>query len=233
MSIQEIARGVEKCREPQKFKAILRKLYSCVPYKCLAYGWGYYQDYQIAFWGDVDYPKQYLNFYMEEGALRVDPLFRNWLETGKCQMLDELVKNKDCRKINIRYLKKTREAGLLHTIAAGTKEDTGTTFFAATFESEMECRNYIEIFTTCVPLLSLALRKAYSSKLTKKQHQALDLLSRGKRPRTIANQLKSTEIRVQAYLKEARKKLQADTNEHAIRIATATGLFSIPLTYSD
>lgn len=199
-----------------------------VPYQCLVYGWGYHRDFRIAFWGDIDYPKHFLDYYMEEGALRVDPLFCEVVKTEESQILDELIKGNE--KIDARFLEKVRFAGLEHTIAGGTIENEWTAFFATAFKSEELGKNSFKLFNDCVPLLSTALRKAYPHpRLTKLQWRVLDLLSRGARPKAIAEQLSISEIHVQSHLKEARRKLHAKTNEHAIRKAVATGLFSIPI----
>jgi len=228
ISFEEFRDIAQKCHTPLQFKNLIRVFSRYIPFTRFIYGWGYHQDFLIAFWGHDSCPEDYLDYYMGEGVLKIDPLFKKWLSTGRCQNLDRILKTKASERIDGRYLAKTEQAGLLHTLAGGTKEGAWTAFFAAAFASESICRDNFKKFEWCVPRLSEALQKAYPfPKLTRREWRVLHLLSLGDNQREISQKLQISETTVQFRLKKTREKLHARNNENAVRKGIATGLLSL------
>jgi len=227
-NFEKFMKVVKKCHTPLQFKKLIESFWKCIPYTRFIYGWGYHQEFLIAYWGHDSCPADYLDYYMGEGVLKIDPLFKRWLSTGRCQNLDRILKTKAGERIERRYLEKTEQAGLLHTLAGGTKEGAWTAFFAAAFASESIGRDNFKKFEWCVPLLSEALRKAYPfPKLTSREWRVLNLLSLGDSQKEISQKLQISEATVQFRLKKTREKLHARNNENAVRKGIATGLLSL------
>jgi len=228
ISFEEFRGIAKKCHTPVQFKNLIRKFSGFIPYTRFIYGWGYHREFLIAFWGHDLCPEDYLDYYMEEGVLRVDPLFNKWLRTRRCQNLDTLLQTKYGKNVDRRYLSKTKDAGLLHTLAGGAIEGEWTAFFAVALATESAGKKYFGNFRPCVPLLSEALRKAYPKpKLTRREWKVLNLLSLGYIQKEISEKLLIEEVTVQARLRAIRKKLHAGNNENAVRKGIATGLLSL------
>ena len=148
--VTKVQQWAARCETRGDFRKLLSLFRATVPYKCLVFGWGYHPDFVLAFWGDDEYPQDYIDFYVQEGVIRHDLVFREWLRTGKCQIWKDVYKRFET-EFDRRYARMTKRHGLADTITGGQISGVMASYFAVAMYSDRECRKYFAAFAACVP----------------------------------------------------------------------------------
>ena len=223
-----------ECRTPREFDCLLEMFRKIVPYEKLVYGWGKYIEPQISFWGHKDYPEEYLKYYFQNGLLRKDPIFREWVRTGKCQVWEDVYARCKGTSFDSDYDRITRHFHLNQTLAGGEIDAEITSYFAAAMDSYQACQESFAMFERLIPIIGQALRRVHSfPKLKPIELQILNWLSLGYSQKQVSDELNLTEYMVKHYIRQIKSKLRVDSVAQAIRLAAGTGILYDRLVLAD
>ncbi|MBI5745829.1 MAG: hypothetical protein HZA13_02370 [Nitrospirae bacterium] len=179
----------------------------------------------------IDYPEQFLRWYVSNGVLKKDPCFHEWLKEGRCQILSD-VASRSRNKFDKEYLARIKEFKLENSLIGGVAgiHEKRIGYFSLTMNSYEECKSYLKIFENLLPVLYEGLKNRYqddpanhhsnyNTHLTEKEKEILRWRSLGYDQKEVALKINASPRMVKEYLNRIRKKLNAKNEIHAISIA--------------
>jgi DNA-binding CsgD family transcriptional regulator len=222
--VEAIKRNFTDCHTPDQFKKLLKQLREIIPYRHLVCGWGYLHSCTVVHIVDIDYPKNFLQWYLTSGVLRKDPVLQQWLRAQKpLKWLD--VSRQKAEEIDVEYMNKVAEFQLQYTFVGGAVDNDIASYFSLSMQSEEDCQMYIETFADLIPFLSQALRRSYLHPFfTPRKKTILKLVSQGYSHKEIATRLGISLRTVKMHIEDIRKKLYAENLKNAITIALRIGV---------
>ncbi len=224
LPLDKLRRYASLCHTPVQFKRLLKQLRDCIPYCHLVCGWGNPTTFAIVHVVDIDYPRRFIQWYLTKGMLRKDPVFLEWIRTGRPQKWFEVARRIP-HAFDPEYVKKIEEFHLQYTMGGGVVDKELAFYFSLAMRSEEECHAHIKTFSAIVPFLYRALKASYRHpSLTERKKTILWMESLGDSHKQIAGVLGITERTVKMHLEDIRKKLYAENVKNAIAIALRTGV---------
>jgi DNA-binding CsgD family transcriptional regulator len=173
---------------------------------------------------EVDYPRQYLGWYLATGNARRDPIFQECLRRKKPQVACEVIQRlHDC--FETEYSQKIREFHLEYEIQGVTLGKDQAGHFLVILQSHAEAKACLHVFERLMPDVFQALTASYQYPiLTSRKQTILLWRAQGKRPKEIADELGISERTVKMHLEAIRKRLYANDLVHAVWIAGQIGI---------
>ena len=251
--IQRIKAYALRCRTPRQFNKLIEDLNRLfgrdktrsLPIVC---GWGYPNFKAINKDGAVDldpeivciknmgFPKSYLNWYRTSGMIVKDPVFMEWLRTGRPQIWSE-VANRQPQAFSKELVRHVRDHNLRYQLEGGWisdpagiqnvesgrppgLNDSAIVFLSVAFASEPECKTYVGAFSELLPSIGLAFKNTHSTPgITPRRLMILKHIALGSSHKEIAHALKISESAVKDHRTKILKALSAENDANAVLIA--------------
>ncbi|WP_447979981.1 LuxR C-terminal-related transcriptional regulator [Candidatus Nitrospira bockiana] len=224
VTVASIKEYAVRTHTPRQFRRLLRDLRSVVPYRGLACISCNPATHRVVQMLDVDYPRQYLGWYLATGMVRTDPLFQECLKTQQPQLRSDLLSSLP-HAHRPDHVKKIREFQLQYEIQGvkGVAEREG--MFSVVLNGEQEARTALRPLGELLPALFRALVQSYRYPvLTDRKRTILLWRAQGMRPALIAAELGISPRTVKLHTEEIIGKLYAEDLVHAVWIAGQIGI---------
>jgi DNA-binding CsgD family transcriptional regulator len=224
LNLNAIQQYAGKCHTPRQFRRLFEDVRNVIPYRgvvCIASNPMTHRVIQMK---DIDYPRQYLGWYLATGMCRKDPLFLESLKTQQPELRSDIMRRLPGQHEQA-HLKKVKEFQLDYEIQAVMTDADRGAIFSFILSSEAEGRRYLTPLSELVPFLFRALLNSYRYPLlTDRKKTILLCRAQGMRPNVIASELGITPRTVKMHLEEIVRKLYAEDLVHAVWIAGQIGI---------
>lgn len=213
-----------QCHTSVQFKRLLEMLKTSIPYTKMTCGWGDSQTYNITHVRSIDFPRDYVSWYLSTKMIKRDPTFHEWMKTKEVQISADVFK-KYADQSDPELIQKVTEKGLLNSIAGGVIDETLAGYFVLVMKSYEACHAYKQALGQLIPSLYQALKVTYPTHpLTDKQKNILMRIAMGDQQKQIARDLKITVSTIKKHISVIHEKLYSTTDTNAVWIAAQRGL---------
>jgi DNA-binding CsgD family transcriptional regulator len=173
---------------------------------------------------EVDYPREYLGWYLGTGNARKDPIFQECVRTKKPQVACEVIE-RFRNRFEAEYLQKIEEFHLEYEIQGVTIGEDQAGHFLFILNNYDEAKACLPILERLMPSTFQGLTASYQYPVLTPHKQTILLWrAQGKRTREIADELGISERTVKMHLEEITKRLYARDLVNAVWIATQIGI---------
>lgn len=206
-----------RCRTPNQFRTLLKRLRHFIPYENFYAAWGYPARSQLCYVFNVGFSLDLIHWRLTTGVLWKSPVFHYWRKTNQTFLWCDVAAGMN---IDPEYLRRMQESGAHLSLCGGTVTDEHFVLFAASMPSAEVARKYLPVFDDVVLLLVRASQRAFPHDLlTDREHAILERRMHGEAQKLIAANEGISERTVRAHLSTIKRKLYTNDLVNAVAIA--------------